>query len=259
VRLLADFLTALSRLTGSYGAAIVLLSVLVRMSVLPLVWLATRSLKTQLIIDQQLRDRYRHDQFRHAAETLEAYKRFGVHPLRGLHQYVPRIIVFVCLYRVLARPARFWSTSGVLESRGVDLTRSALQTPTLIPLALSVGFVLLRVVEVVRLSRLATFASVMARFRRFTFLFVLVQGVVAVVVPVGCVVYLVAGTVWSIVQQELLERFVHVAPFGIDPPGGGGDDWPDDPEPHPPRFGVGVPLPRERRHAKALPTSSRQH
>jgi YidC/Oxa1 family membrane protein insertase len=92
VDLLMSGLIALSQAYGgNMGLAIITLSLMVRLTLLPLsLKLAQRSMARQALLKQlqpqieRLRSRYRKDPERLARETMKLYRQYGVRPIDGL-------------------------------------------------------------------------------------------------------------------------------------------------------------------------------
>ncbi|MDQ7794622.1 MAG: YidC/Oxa1 family membrane protein insertase [bacterium] len=86
VQIVLDGLNSLFNLTGSYGIAIILLTVVIRTMLLPITISQTRSqLKMQELNPKmaELREKFKNDKDRLNRETMELWKKHKVNPLSG--------------------------------------------------------------------------------------------------------------------------------------------------------------------------------
>ncbi len=92
-------------LTGSWGAAIVLLTLLVKLVTLYWTTKSMRSMKAMAALAPQLKTlqtKYADDKQRQQAETMALYKEHGVNPVAGCLPILLQMPIWIALYRMLA-------------------------------------------------------------------------------------------------------------------------------------------------------------
>jgi len=95
----------LGRATGSFGVAIILLTVIVRMAVFPLANTSYRSfarLKQIAPHMKELREKFGDDKEKLQAELVKLYEREKVNPMAGCFPILLQIPIFFALYKVLS-------------------------------------------------------------------------------------------------------------------------------------------------------------
>jgi YidC/Oxa1 family membrane protein insertase len=95
----------LYKITGNYGWAIVLLSILIRIPFTPLIAKGQKSMKKLQELQprlEEIRRKYKNDPKRLQMETMELYKRYKVNPFGGCLPILIQLPVFFALYKVLA-------------------------------------------------------------------------------------------------------------------------------------------------------------
>lgn len=104
VQLLHTGLVELAIYTGSGGLAIILFTLLLKLILLPLSVMQTRSMKAMQAIQPELaelRKKHGKDRQRMAAEQMALYKAHGVNPAAGCLPMLPVMFVLIALYTVL--------------------------------------------------------------------------------------------------------------------------------------------------------------
>ena len=97
-------LRSLFHLTGNFGVAIILLTVIVRGVMFPIAQRQFSSMASMRAIQPKLKalqERYKDDKPKLQQETMELYKKEGVNPLAGCLPMFLQIPVFFALYKVL--------------------------------------------------------------------------------------------------------------------------------------------------------------
>lgn len=108
----------LNSFVGNWGFSIILLTLLVRMIVMPLHIMSFRSMKAMQKVQpliQNIREKYKDDSMAMNRETMELMKKHKVNPLGGCLPMLLQIPVFFALYRVFSEsidlyqaPFIFW-------------------------------------------------------------------------------------------------------------------------------------------------------
>jgi YidC/Oxa1 family membrane protein insertase len=99
-------LQALNDLTGNYGVAIILLTVLVKLILLPLTIKQTRSMIAMQKIQpeiKKLQEKYKDDKEKLSQEMMKFYKENKVNPLGGCLPLILQMPVFFALFTVLRK------------------------------------------------------------------------------------------------------------------------------------------------------------
>jgi len=99
-----NLLMALYRLTGSLGWSIIGLTILVRLVLVPVVAPSMKAIKKQRDIQPELaalKEKYKHDQKKLAAEQMELFKKHGINPASGCLSQIVMIAVLIALFSVI--------------------------------------------------------------------------------------------------------------------------------------------------------------
>lgn len=121
---------------GSYGIAIILLTIAVMVLLMPLTLKATRStIKMQQVQPELKRIQKKHKGDREAlnAEMMELYQEHGINPVGGCLPMFAQMPVFIVLFRILRELTRradqvpFYDV-GVLAGKNADITVRAADT-----------------------------------------------------------------------------------------------------------------------------------
>ncbi len=192
--------TATRPLLGAESAwfAIVLLTVLVRVALLPLALVQARGARAQLALQPEvaaLRKRFANQPARLQAALAALYRERGVSPLPGFLPLVLQLPVMWVVYRVV-RASAF---SGAFF--GVPLGMALVAAPPPLLLALLGALAVTAALSALLASRSVPAGQpvpLLARLLPFTIV------PVAVWLPLAVVVYLVAGNLCALAQQALL-------------------------------------------------------
>jgi YidC/Oxa1 family membrane protein insertase len=104
VMLLETGLKEIANLTGSGGLAIILFTVFLKLLLMPLSLMQTKSMKAMQAIQPhiaELKKKYPKDRERMAQEQMRLYKEHGVNPAAGCLPMIPMMIVLIGLYQAL--------------------------------------------------------------------------------------------------------------------------------------------------------------
>jgi len=208
------FLKLLYRVTGNYGVAIILISVLTRLPFIPLMNKSQASMKAMQSLNpkmQELKKKYKDDAQRLQAETMKLYKEAGVNPMAGCMPMLLQIPVFFALYKVLLVSIELRQASFVLWLQDLSAPDTLFgHFPESIPLlgGSALGILpLLMGISMWLQQRLTPNPSTMdpnqAKIMKFlpvifTFMFFNLSS--------GLVLYWTVGNVLSIVQQLITNR-----------------------------------------------------
>src|SRR5690606_27187378 len=114
-------------IVGNYGVAIIIVTLLIRMLLLPLNISSYRSMKKMQVIQpllKSLKERYKKDPRQLQIETMALMKREKVNPLGGCLPMLLQLPIFIALYNVLAQsielyqaPFMLWITDLSLKDK----------------------------------------------------------------------------------------------------------------------------------------------
>lgn len=196
--LLATLTTALQPIDGGAATiiAIVLLTAVVRLLLVPLSKRQVRAQKAQAALVprmRELRQKYRTQPDRLRTELTNLYAEAGTSPLAPFLPALLQAPAFITLYHV------FTGTGALLSATvlGIPLTAHGLAAG--LPLAVLVGGLLV----VATVSARRAFA---AGQPRWTLALPYLTVVPALVVPLAAVVYLLTSVTWTAVEQVVLRR-----------------------------------------------------
>ncbi|MGH2747588.1 MAG: YidC/Oxa1 family membrane protein insertase [Actinomycetota bacterium] len=119
----ASGLAAFYSIIPSYGLAIILLTVAVRLVLLPLSIKQTRSMREMQRIQpevKKLQQKHKGDRQKLNEEMMKLYKEHGVNPFGGCLPLLLQLPVFIALYRVLLTPLRYMGHAGQFDAENLD-------------------------------------------------------------------------------------------------------------------------------------------
>ncbi len=91
---------------GGYGVAIILLTIVVKLILLPLTWKQTKSMLALQRLQpemKKLQEKYKNDKEKLGQEMMKFYKENKVNPLSGCLPLILQMPVFIALYQVLQK------------------------------------------------------------------------------------------------------------------------------------------------------------
>jgi YidC/Oxa1 family membrane protein insertase len=203
-------LEALHRLGLGWGLAIVALTVLVRLGMVPLVVRqlhAQRELQRHLPELKRLQRRYRDDRERLQRETAAYYRRHGINPLAPLVPLLLQTPVFISLYYLMRTDV----ASGLFGDAGFLFIPKLTQPPHgTVALILVLAYAASQLVSGLLGSR-----TLGTGHRSLVVALPLLFAGVVARLPAGLAVYWVTSSLWGLGQRLLLLR---VAPTASSPP-----------------------------------------
>ena len=105
--LTVDFLKLLNNITGSYGLAIIALTIIVRAALWPLGVSQQRSMRAMQILQPKMKmiqERYKNDPQTMQRKMMEFYKEHKFNPMAGCFPLLIQMPVFILLYSTLMSP-----------------------------------------------------------------------------------------------------------------------------------------------------------
>lgn len=207
---LFSIVDGLATMLGSAALAIVVVTMLVRLLLLPLGWLQVRADVVRTRLAPQVKDlqrRHKNNPERLRRELADLYSRERTSPLAGCLPSLAQAPAFVVLYGLFNAPTISGSANTLLTETlgGVALGTHIFAVST--SAALMVFAVLLAgLAAVAWLSsrRLPTSATGVLRYAPFATL------AVAAFVPLAAGLYLLTSSAWTLAERTTLRRFVSV-------------------------------------------------
>ena len=98
-------------LTGSYGLAIIILTVLIKVVFHPLTMKSLRSMQAMQALQPRLaalQEKYKNNPKKRQEEMMALYKRHGANPMGGCLPMVLQIPIFIALYNALGASVELW-------------------------------------------------------------------------------------------------------------------------------------------------------
>ena len=102
-----DFLKFLNNMTGSYGLAIIALTLIVRAAMWPLGLQQQRSMKAMQVLQPKMKaiqDRYKNDPQTMQKKMMDLYKEHKCNPMSGCLPLLIQMPIFILLYTALVSP-----------------------------------------------------------------------------------------------------------------------------------------------------------
>jgi YidC/Oxa1 family membrane protein insertase len=212
----------------SYGVAIGLLTVTVRIFLIPLTAKQVKSQQAMQRIQPELKRlqaKHKNDRQKLNEEMMKFYKENKVNPLAGCLPILLQAPLFIVLYRLIldlsAKPepkhlprdsnlfAALLESGGEMVSWGIDLARAASSVGgtrvilyyILVALTVATAYFQQRQMT----SRLPK-DSINPQMQMIGKVFPVIIGVVSLTVPAGVVVYFIVSNLWQIAQQAVTFR-----------------------------------------------------
>ncbi len=210
---------------ASYGVAIALLTVTVRIFLIPLTAKQVKSQQAMQRIQPELKRlqaKYKNDRQKLNEEMMKFYKENKVNPLAGCLPILLQAPLFIVLYRLILdlshddgpkhvpRDSKLFTSlvesGGEMVSWGMDLAKTASSAGgvlyyVLVALTVATGYYQQRQMTA-RLPK----DAINPQMQMITKVFPIIIGVVSLSVPAGVVVYFIVSNLWQIGQQAVTFR-----------------------------------------------------
>jgi YidC/Oxa1 family membrane protein insertase len=192
---------------GNWGFAIILLTLLVRLCVLPFNIMSFKSMKAMQRVQpiiQALREKHKDDPMRLNTEMMAVMKQNGANPIGGCLPMVLQIPVFFALYRVIGSSIELYNSPFILWI--TDL--SAHDKFYVLPVSMAIFMYIQQKITPSTMD--PTQAKIMA-FLPLVFSLFMLQ------LPSGLCLYMVVSTLFGITQQYLIMRDKTSPPAPVGP------------------------------------------
>jgi YidC/Oxa1 family membrane protein insertase len=189
-------LDRLNGLTGSWGLAIVLLTVTVKLALFPVTYKSLTSARRMQAIKPELdalKERFANDKERQQLEQLKLFKERGVNPVGGCLPMLMQMPVWITLYRTL------WSDVDLYQQPFLWLNDLTAREP-FPSLALAVGALTVLQQKVTPMPMDSQQAKVM------TWVMPVMLTCFMVPLPSGLVLYILVNSILTILQQLAINK-----------------------------------------------------
>lgn len=191
-----DLIRFFFSLVGNWGVAIILMTCVIRLLLLPFNVMAYRSMKKVQDIQPQmqaLKEKYKDDREALNKATVELMKNSGANPIGGCLPMLLQIPVFIALFKVLGNAIEFYQAPFFLWI--TDLTEP--DPFFVLPVLMALSMILHQ-----KLSPTTADPNV----RRMMLVVTVIFSLFMVVYPSGLALYIFVGSLFSILQQGFLMR-----------------------------------------------------
>lgn len=211
--ILQSTLEFFAQLTGDYGLAIILLTITVRILLLPLTIKQTKSMQEMKRIQPKLKElqaKYKDNKEKLQEEIMKFYKEHKINPLSGCLPLLLQLPIMFALFRVLLELGKgksFWvfmDNISLPAQKAVSLLGPVEAAPYVLLAAMMIGTTYWQ-------SKMMSADAQQERMMLFMSLFMAWLGWT---LPAGVVLYLVVTNVWTIGQQYVTLRGTTVAAKG---------------------------------------------
>jgi YidC/Oxa1 family membrane protein insertase len=190
----------------SYGIGIILLTIVVRIILLPLTISQTRSMARMQMLQPELKEiqkQYKDDQQRMQQEVMAFYKKNNVNPLSGCLPLILQMPIFFALFQLLRDLGAKVLGAGsqtIYKFLWMDLRTP---DPFYVLVILMVGtMIITSKMTQTDMTKTGTSQALM------TYLLPVVFGFISIRLQAGILIYWVTTNVWSIGQQYFVNKMV---------------------------------------------------
>lgn len=204
-KVLVTLLLKIHGVVGSWGVAIIILTVCVRVLLLPLTWkqiqsmLAMRRLKPEI---DEINRKFANDVQQKQVAMMEMYRKNGVNPFGGCLPVLVQMPVWWALYTTLHTAVEFYHTPFLWFG---DL--SAPDPFFILPLVIGLT-------AFIQQKLMPQTAMDPAQAKMMLYAMPAIFTVMMLFLPSGLGVYILTNSVLGILQQQIVERFAPSAPSG---------------------------------------------
>ncbi len=211
--LLETALELIVGICGDWGLAIIILTVLIRLILLPFSIKQTASTTRLSLMSgqlQELQKRYEDDPQRLAEETRKFYTENNVNPVAGCLPVILQMPIFFALFTVLrgvSADARFYNILPTLASSASSVTSEEGFAAASVYIAIVLLFGFLTFIPML-LSQTNTNPEQAAQTRMMSGIMALVMIYAGWSIPAGVILYYVTSSAWGVIQQLVITKRV---------------------------------------------------
>ncbi len=198
-------MTLFNSWVGSWGLAIIMLTVVVKLLVFPLDQASYKSMKKMRVLAprmQEIRDKFKSDPQRQQQEIMAMYKEAGANPFSGCFPMLIQMPIWFALYRVL------WGSIELYQEKFLYFCDLTARDPICIfPIALSV---IMFVQQKMSPPPTDPNQKMMMQFMPLFFAFIMFA------LPSGLVLYILVSSLLRLLQQWMVNRGGEPIPEVVD-------------------------------------------
>ncbi len=193
----------LHSVTGNYGIAIILLTLLLRLVTYPLTYKSMKSMKEMAKVQpqlQKLKEKYKDDREAMNREMLTLMREHGYNPLAGCLPILIQMPVFFALYQVLWSSIELYHAPFALWIKDLSAQDPYYITPVLLTATMWLQQ---------KLTPMTATDPVQVKMMQFM---PLMFGAMMLWLPSGLTLYMLISALAGIVQQLILNKKFHIQP-----------------------------------------------
>lgn len=183
-------------LVGNYGVAIIIVTLIIRMLLLPLNISSYRSMKKMQLIQPQLKalkERYKKDPRQLQMETMALMKREKVNPLGGCLPMLLQLPIFIALYNVLAQSIELYQAPFMLWITDLSLKDKYYVLPVLMGVTM---YIQQKITPTTMDPAQAKAMQIMP----------VIFSLMMISLPSGLTLYIFVSTLFGIIQQYMIMK-----------------------------------------------------
>ena len=212
----------------SYGVAITLLTISVRVLLIPLTAKQVKSQRAMQLLQPELKKlqaKYKGDRLKLNEEMMKLYKEHKANPLAGCLPLVLQMPLFIVLYRIIRSLSEvppkhiplgsslhhaLAQSAGKLESFGIDLAH---KPQSVLALFLVAAVVASGYYQQKQMTARMSKDAINPQMQAITKIMPAFFGLISLSVPTGVVLYFITSNIWQIGQQAVAFR-TRLVPVG---------------------------------------------
>jgi YidC/Oxa1 family membrane protein insertase len=194
----------------SWGLAIVGMTFVVRLALLPLSLRGIKSMRRMQLVAPQLKEiqeKYKDDRERQQRAMMELYQKEGVNPFSSCLPFLLQIPFFIAIYQLLRGDAFRADVTDSGASESFLFIESILEKPTGVEMVLLIVLFIATTVLTFLYTTTTTQTATGAQKYIFLALPVFFAPFIATQ-PAGLGLYWIATNVWSLLQQVVVQQFM---------------------------------------------------
>jgi YidC/Oxa1 family membrane protein insertase len=216
---------------ANYGIVIILLTIIVRIILIPLTLSQTRSMAKMQKLQPELKElqkKYKDDRQKLQQETMEFYKKNNVNPLAGCLPLLFQMPVFFALFQTLRNPSEIvtnvlgnFTVNGIANgiktglmgfTSAADFNLTGAANPNYNFLWMNLNardpYYILLILMVVTMFLSMRMTTTDPKQSKIMYIMPVAFGIISYPFPSGILVYWVTTNIWSIGQQWIVNKLV---------------------------------------------------
>ncbi|MGQ9705730.1 MAG: membrane protein insertase YidC [bacterium] len=195
----------------NYGVGIVLLSIILKIILLPLTITSYRSSKMLQLLQPKIKEiqaKFKNDQQRMNMEIMALYKKYRVNPLSGCLPLLIQMPIFIALWNTLNNAIELKGSSFILWINDLSKPDALFKLPFKIPILNTYNFSLLPILMVIAMIYQQKTGGVSAgtEQQKLMAFLPIIFGFIFYNFPSGLVLYWLLNTIMSIIEQKYIVK-----------------------------------------------------